>query len=59
MAKRKLGFRRPTADEQTVLRELQVKLLLAPKDRQKCDQILIRNTTCTAPNWWASSYATP
>ena len=41
MAKRKSRFRRPTADEQTVLREMHVKLLVAPKDIQKCDQILI------------------
>jgi predicted transposase YbfD/YdcC len=42
MAKRKTHFRRPTADEQTVLREMHVKLLGAPKDLEKCDQILIR-----------------
>ena len=42
MAKRKSGFRRPTADEQTVLREMHLKLLVAPKDIQKCDQILIQ-----------------
>ena len=42
MAKHKPGFRRPTADEQTVLREMHLKLLLAPKDIQKCDQILIQ-----------------
>jgi hypothetical protein len=41
MAKPKSRFRRPTADEQTVLREMHVKLLVAPKDIQKCDQILI------------------
>lgn len=42
MAKRKPGFRRPTADEQTVLREMHLQLLVAPKDLQKCDQILIQ-----------------
>ena len=42
MAKCKTRFRRPTADEQTVLRELHVKLLVAPKDLEKCDQILIQ-----------------
>jgi len=41
MAKRKSRFRRPTADEQTVLREMHVELLVAPKDIQKCDQILV------------------
>ena len=41
MAQRKKGFRRPTADEQTVLREMHVKLLAAPKDIRRCDQILI------------------
>jgi len=42
MTKRKNRFRRPTTDEQTVLREMQVKLLAAPKDLQRCDQILIK-----------------
>ncbi len=42
MTKRKTRFRRPTADEQTVLREMQVKLLLTPKDIRKCDQILVQ-----------------
>jgi len=41
MAKCKSRFRRPTADEQTVLREMHVKLLVTRKDIQKCDQILI------------------
>ena len=41
MAKRKSRFRRPTADEQTVLREMHVKLLVAPRDIQRCDQILV------------------
>ena len=36
------NFRRPTADEQTVLRRLHVKRLVAPKDLQTCDQILIQ-----------------
>lgn len=42
MAERKHRFRRPTADEQTVLRQMQVKLLTAPADLQRCDQILIK-----------------
>jgi hypothetical protein len=41
VAKPKSRFRRPTADEHTVLREMHVKLLVAPKDIRKCDQILI------------------
>jgi predicted transposase YbfD/YdcC len=43
MAKRKIRFRRPTADEQTVLRGMQLKLLTSRKDLQKCDQILIEH----------------
>lgn len=43
MAKCKTKFRRPTADEQTVLREMQVKLLEGPRDLQKCDQILVEH----------------
>jgi predicted transposase YbfD/YdcC len=43
MAKRKFPFRRPSADEQTVLREMQVKLLGRPKDLQRCNQILIED----------------
>lgn len=42
MAKRKALFRRPTVDEQTVLREVQVKLLVAPKDLRRCDELLIK-----------------
>lgn len=42
MAKHKTRFRRPTTDEQTVLRELQVRLLVAPKEIERCDQILIK-----------------
>lgn len=41
MQKGKVRFRRPTADEQTVLLGMTVKLLLRPRDLQKCDQILI------------------
>jgi hypothetical protein len=41
MAKHNAHFRRPTADEQTVLREMHLKLLVVPKDIQRCDQILI------------------
>lgn len=41
MRKTKTRFRRPTPDEQTVLREMTVKLLVRPEDLAKCDQILI------------------
>jgi hypothetical protein len=40
MKKNKIRFRRPTADEQTVLAGLTVRLLVAPKDIKQCDQIL-------------------
>jgi hypothetical protein len=40
MKKRQSRFRRPTADEQTVLSDLTVKLLVRPEDLRKCDQIL-------------------
>ena len=43
MKKSKSRFRRPTADEQTVLLGMTVKLLVHPKDIQKCDQILIEH----------------
>lgn len=36
----KVRFRRPTADEQTVLHGLTVRLLECPEDRQRCDQLL-------------------
>jgi predicted transposase YbfD/YdcC len=42
MATRKTRFRLPTADEQTVLREMQVELLLTPKNIRRCDRILIQ-----------------
>jgi len=35
----KLRFRRPRAEEQTVLREMTLKPLVSRKDIQKCDQI--------------------
>jgi hypothetical protein len=41
MQKNKSRFRRPTPDEQTVLREITVKLLVTPKDIRQCDQILV------------------
>lgn len=41
MQKGKVRFRRPSADEQTVLVGMTVKLLVRPQDLQKCDQILI------------------
>ena len=43
MKKSKSPFRRPTADEQTVLLGMTVKLLVQPRDIQKCDQILIEH----------------
>lgn len=43
MSKAKVRFRRPTADEQTVLSGMTVRLLLQPRDRQRCDQILTRH----------------
>jgi hypothetical protein len=43
MQKSKSRFRRPTADEQTVLLGMTVKLLVQPRDIQKCDQILIEH----------------
>jgi hypothetical protein len=43
MTQRKVSFRRPSADEQTVLRELQIKLLVRPKDIEECDQILVEH----------------
>ena len=41
MQKGKVRFRRPTADEQTVLLGMSLKLLVRPQDIQKCDQLLI------------------
>ena len=43
MQKSKVRFRRPTADEQTVLSALNVKLLVRLQDIQKCDQVLIEH----------------
>jgi hypothetical protein len=43
MSKRKTKFRRPTADEQTVLRQMQVKLLVRSQDIERCDQILVEH----------------
>jgi hypothetical protein len=43
MTRRKVPFRRPSADEQTVLRQMQVKLLVRPKDITRCDQILVEH----------------
>jgi predicted transposase YbfD/YdcC len=43
MTKGKVPFRRPSADEQTVLRQMQVKLLVRPKDIKECDQILVEH----------------
>jgi predicted transposase YbfD/YdcC len=41
MQKTKMRFRRPTPDEQTVLREMSIKLLVRPEDIARCDQLLI------------------
>lgn len=41
MKKSLTRFRRPTADEQTVLSEMTVKLLVRPEDVRKCDQLLV------------------
>ena len=43
MSKSKVGFRRPTAEEQVVLSGMTVKLLERPPDIRKCDQILIKH----------------
>ena len=43
MPKSKVRFRRPTAEEQTVLLGMTVKLLVRPQDIQKCDQILVEH----------------
>jgi hypothetical protein len=49
MRKSKTRFRRPTADEQTVLREATVKLLARPEDIAKCDQILVEHHYLHSP----------
>jgi hypothetical protein len=36
-------FRRPTADEQTVLSQMSIRLLVRPEDIRKCDQILVEH----------------
>jgi hypothetical protein len=43
MQENKSHFRRPTPDEQTVLREITVKLLVTPKDIRHCDQLLVEH----------------
>ena len=43
MPKRKVPFRRPSADEQTVLRQMEVRLLVRPQDLQRCDQMLVEH----------------
>ena len=43
MQKTESRFRRPTPDEQTVLREITVKLLVTLKDIRQCDQILVEH----------------
>jgi predicted transposase YbfD/YdcC len=43
MQKTQTRFRRPTADEQTVLREMTVRLLDRPEDIARCDQLLIEH----------------
>jgi hypothetical protein len=39
----KVRFHRPTAEEQTVLSAMGIKLLVRPQDIQKCDQLLIEH----------------
>ena len=43
MPKRKVAFRRPSADEQTVLSQMQIKLLVRPNDIEQCDRILVEH----------------
>ncbi len=43
MEKSKTRFRRPTADEQTVLLGMTVRLLVSPEEIEKCDQILVEH----------------
>ena len=43
MQNSKYRFRRPTSDEQTVLREITVKLLVTLKDLRQCDRILVEH----------------
>jgi hypothetical protein len=43
MPKRKVTFRRPSADEQTVLRQMEVRLLVRPEDLKRCDHILVEH----------------
>jgi hypothetical protein len=43
MQKNKSRYRRPTPDEQAVLREVTVKLLVTPKDIRRCDQLLVEH----------------
>jgi hypothetical protein len=47
MTQRNVPYRRPSADEQTVLRQMQVKLLVRPKDNKACDQILVEHHYAT------------
>jgi len=43
MQERKSRFRRPAPEEQTVLREMHLKLLVTPKDIGQCDRILVEH----------------
>ena len=43
MAQRKVPFRRPSIDEQTVLGQMQIKLLVRPQDIEQCDRILVEH----------------
>ena len=43
MTKRKVPFRRPTRDEQTVLGQMEVRRLVRPQDLKRCDQILVQH----------------
>ena len=43
MAKEKRRFRHPTAEEQVVLREMEVRLLTQPRDYARFDQLLVEH----------------
>ena len=43
MQKTKVRFRRPTPDEQTVLRDMTIKLLVRPEDIARCDQLIVEH----------------
>jgi len=57
MTRRKVPFRRPSADEQTVLRQMQVKLLVRPQDIKAATKSWPSTIICTTPGWWESTCA--